>query len=123
LEYAILTPMKEHGHEGKDGFWSARHYLFTAKFPTYYKQPQKVWGRFHSSEEEYHASQDEEIIPIKVKKGKRTYVMMQPYVREPNLTLTVGIYDKPKQYADQDAVIGRTIGTPKLEGFKEGTGG
>jgi hypothetical protein len=95
--------MKEHEHEGKDDFWSARHYLFTAKFPTYYTQPQKVWGRFHTSEEQYHASPDEEIIPIKEKKGKRTYVMMQPYVREPNLTLTIGLYDKPKQYADQEA--------------------
>ena len=71
--------MKEHEQEGKDDFWSARHYLFTAKkFPTYYKQLQKVWGRFHTSEEQYHASQDEEIIPIKEKKGKRTYIMMQP---------------------------------------------
>jgi hypothetical protein len=89
--------MKEHEHEEKDDFWSARHYLFTAKFPTYYTQPQKVWGRFHTSEEQYTDSRDE-IIPIKEKKGKRTYVMMQPYVREPNLTLTIGLYDKPKQY-------------------------
>jgi hypothetical protein len=111
--------MKEHEQEGKDDFWSARHYLFTAKFPTYYTQPQKVWGRFHTSEEQFHAPLDEEIIPIKEKKGKRTYVMMQPYVREPNITLTIGLYDKPKQYADQDAAIERTIDAPKLEGFKE----
>src|ERR687891_2646211 len=52
------------------------------------------------------------------KKGKRTYVMMQPYVREPNLTLTIGLYNKPKQYADQNSAIGEVIGS-KREGFKE----
>jgi hypothetical protein len=109
--------MKEHEKEGKDDFWYARHYLFTAKFPTYYTQPQKVWGRFHTSEEQHEASRDE-IIPIKEKKGKRTYVMMQPYVREPNITLTIGLYDKPKQYADQESPIGKVIGS-KHEGFKE----
>jgi hypothetical protein len=83
LGYAILAGMKKGEHEPmstpvEDDFWTARHYLFTAKFPTYYTQPQKVWGRFHTSEEQYHASLDEEIIPIKEKKGKRTYIMMQP---------------------------------------------
>jgi hypothetical protein len=92
--------------------------FFTAHFPTYYTKPQKVWGRFHTSEEQYHASLDEEIIPIKEKKGKRTYVMMQPYVREPNLTLTIGLYDKPKQYADQESPIGEVLGS-RHEGFKE----
>ena len=110
--------MKEHEREGKDDFWTERTPLFTAQFPTYYTKPQKVWGRFHTSEEQYHASLDEEIIPIKEKKGKRTYVMMQPYVHEPNLTFTIGLYDKPKQYADQDSSIGEVIGS-KREGFKE----
>jgi hypothetical protein len=97
--------------------WYAHHYLFTAQFPTYYTKPQKVWGRFHTSVEQYTDSK-KEIIPIKEKKGKRTYVMMQPYVHEPNLTFTIGLYDKPKQYADQDSSIGEVIGS-KHEGFKE----
>jgi hypothetical protein len=87
--------MKEHEQEGRDDFWTERIALLTAQFPTYYTQPQKVWGRFHTSEEQYTDSR-EEVIPIKEKKGKRTYIMMQPYVREPNLTLTIGLYDKPK---------------------------
>ena len=61
----------------------------------------------------------DEIIPISEKKGKRTYVMMHPYVLEPKLTLTVGLYPKPKVYADQDEVRGKTIGQPKHEGFRE----
>jgi hypothetical protein len=100
--------MKEHEQEGKDGFWTERAPLFTAQFPTYYTNPQKVWGRFHTSEEQYNAS-SHEIIPIKEKKGQRTYVMMQPYVREPNLTLTVGIYNQPKKYHRVDIIPVRSI--------------
>jgi hypothetical protein len=110
--------VKKHEQEGKDDFWSARHYLFTAKLSTYYKQPQKVWGRFHTSEEEYFGTASE-IIPLEHKKGKKTYIMMQPYILEPKLTLTIGLYEKPKQYADQEDVIGKTIGTPQHEGFRE----
>ena len=113
-----MSAMKEHEQEGKDDFWTERLPFFTAHFPTYYTKPQKVWGRFHTSEEQYRASLDEEIIPINEKKGKRTYVMMQPYVREPNITLTIGLYDKPKQYADQDSAIGEVIGS-RHEGFKK----
>ena len=61
-EYARLTTMKEHEQEGKDDFWKERTPLLTAQFPTYYTEPQKVWGRFHTSEERYRASPDEEII-------------------------------------------------------------
>ena len=102
----------------EDDFWSARIPLFTAQFPTYYTKPQKVWGRFHTSEEQFSDS-SHEIIPIKEIKGKRTYVMMQPYVLEPKLTFTVGFYKNPKHYADQGDVIGKTLGQPKHEGFKE----
>jgi hypothetical protein len=80
--------------------------------------PKKVWGRFHISEEQFSASKHE-IIPIKEKAGKRSYVMMQPYVLEPILTLSVGLFNKPKDYADQDSAIGKTIGQPKQEGFRE----
>ena len=118
MEYAILTAMREHEHEGKDDFWKERIPLLTAQFPTYYSEPQKVWGRFHTSEEQYSASLDEEIIPIKEKKGQRTYVMMQPFVLEPKLTLTVGIYNQPKKYHDQESPIGEVIGSSH-EGFKE----
>ena len=95
----------------EDDFWTERLPFFTTQFPTYYRKPQQVHGRFHTSEEQYEASRLE-IIPISEKKGTRTYVMMHPYVVEPKLTLTVGLYDKPKQYADQESPIGEVIGTP-----------
>src|SRR5918912_2402780 len=53
------------------------------------------------------------------REGKRTYVMMQPYVVEPKLTLMVGLYTNPKHYADQESPIGETLGTPHVEGFRE----
>jgi len=102
----------------EDDFWTEHIELFTAQFPSYYTKPQKVRGRFHTSEEKYSAS-THEIIPISEKRGTRTYVMMQPYVLEPKLTITVGLYPKPKHYADQDAEIGKTISQPKHEGFRE----
>ncbi len=102
----------------EDDYWTERIQLFTAQFPSYYTKPQKVWSRFHISEERFTASKHE-IIPITEKGGKRTYVMMQPYVLEPILTMTVGLYNTPKHYADQDSAVGKTIGQPKQEGFRE----
>ena len=77
-----------------------------------------VWGRFHTSEERYFGSASE-LIRLKHKTGIQTYIMMQPYVLEPILTLSVGLYNKPKQYADQESAIGQTIGQPKVEGVRE----
>ena len=62
----------------EDDFWTERLPFFTAQFPTYYRQPQQVHGRFHTSEERYEASLPGEIIPLSAKKGSRTYVMMHP---------------------------------------------
>ena len=35
------------------------------------------------------------------------------------MTITVGLYSKPKQFADQESAIGKTIGQPNHEGFRE----
>jgi hypothetical protein len=37
----------------EDDFWTERQLFFTAQFPTYYRKPQQVHGRFHTSEEQY----------------------------------------------------------------------
>jgi hypothetical protein len=101
-----------------DDFWTEHLPFFIARFPTYYTKPQKVWGRFHTSDEQYESSRYE-IIPISEKKGPRTYVMMQPYVREPKLTLTVALYTQPKHFADQESPIGEVIDTPQVQGFRD----
>jgi hypothetical protein len=46
------------------------------------------------------------------------YIMMHPYVLAPNLTFTVGLYPKPKQYHDQESTIGEVIAS-NHEGFRE----
>ena len=47
----------------RDDFWTERLPLFTAQFPAYYTKPQKVYGRFHVSEESYLGSSSEIIPP------------------------------------------------------------
>ena len=44
--------------------------------------------------------------------------MMHLYVLAPKLTFTVGLYTKPKHYADQESPIGEVIGSHH-EGFRE----
>jgi hypothetical protein len=99
-------------------FWTEHIPLFTAQLPTYYREPQQLHGRFHISEKQY-TSARHEIIPLTEKSGRRTYVKMQPYVRKPKLTMTIGVYDTPKHYADQDSAIGKVIGAPRQQGFRE----
>ncbi len=36
---------------------------------------------------------------------------MKPYVLEPQMFMTVGLYPKPKHYADQDEAIGEVLKT------------
>ena len=101
----------------EDDFWTERLPFFTAQFPSYYRKPQQVHGRVHASNERYFDG-SHEIFPLTHRHGQRIYVMMQPYVLEPKLTLTVGLYSKPKKYADQDSPIGEVIGS-NHEGFRE----
>jgi hypothetical protein len=101
----------------EDEFWTEHIQLLTAQFPTYYVKPQKVWGRFHSSEEQYFDG-SHEIVPLEHRRGQRTYVMMQPYVLEQKLTFTVGLYNTPKKYHDQESPIGEVLDS-NHEGFHE----
>ena len=50
--------------------------------------------------------------------GIRTYVMMHPYILEPELFMTVGMYPKPKRYADQDEAIGEVLST-QVKGMRQ----
>jgi hypothetical protein len=102
----------------EDDYWTEHQQLLTAQFPTYYRKPQKVRGKFHARDERYFDS-TRDIIPLMHRSGQRTYIMMHPYVLEQVLTMTVGLYNKPKHYADQDSAIGKTIGQPKQEGFRQ----
>src|SRR4029434_8566495 len=101
----------------EDDFWTERLPFFTAQFPTYYRVPQQVHSRFHASDERYFDG-SHEIIPLTQRRGHRTYVMMHPYVLEPKFALTIGLYNQPRHYADQESPIGEVIGS-NYEGFRE----
>jgi hypothetical protein len=103
-----------------DDFWTQDIPLFDGVFHYYHDKPRPVRGKIHISEEPYRLdSFEQDIRPIETLKGTRTYVMLHPYVFEPILTLTVGLYNKPKQYADMGESIGETLGQPKQEGVRE----
>jgi hypothetical protein len=103
-----------------DDFWTHDIKLFEGVFGSYRNQPRPVRGKIHTSDEPYRLdSFEQDIRPIAMLKGTRTDVMLHPYVFEPILTLTVGLYKKPKQVADMGEAIGETLGTPKQEGVRE----
>jgi hypothetical protein len=96
-----------------DDYWTHDIPLFVGTFPYYRNDPRMVQGRIHVSEEKFRYDR-REIIPLTMKPGtagKRSYVMMQPYVLEPQVFMTMGMYPKPKQYADQDEAIGEVLST------------
>src|ERR671938_1842111 len=103
-----------------DEFWTHRQELFTGTFRYFRDQPKPVCGRFHLSEERY--SEYREIVPLEHRRGIRTYVMFHPYVLVPNMTMTVGLYPKPKEYADMEPAIGEVLSSDKEEEREEQIG-
>jgi len=96
-----------------DDFWTHDAPLFVGTFPYYRNDPRMVQARLHVSDEKFRYG-NHEIILLTMKPGetgKRTYVMMHPYIVEPELFMTVGMYPKPKHYADQDDAIGEVLST------------
>ena len=103
-----------------DDFWTEHTRLFDGTFAYFDRSGQQktpVWGKYHVSEENYFDA-THELVPLTAAQGKRVYVMLHPYVLQPKLIMTVGLYKKPKPYADQDSAIGKTLGT-RQEGMQE----
>src|SRR5713226_3862477 len=112
----LLWPMKKQTTD--DDFWTDDVALFKGTFRRNGKKPQPVRGKVHVSDERY-SHVNPEIVPISNPgKGQRTYVMLNPYVFEPNIFLTVGLYKTPKRFADQSEAIGETISS-RSEGVRE----
>ena len=55
-------------------------------------EPSPVRLRLHVSEEPDHASNREELVPLAHRAGSRAYVHAKPYVSEPDITLSVGLF-------------------------------
>jgi hypothetical protein len=103
-----------------DDFWTHDTPLFVGTFPYYRNDPRMVQARLHVSDEKFRYGKHE-IVPLTMKlgdTGKRTYVMMHPYILEPELFMTVGMYPKPKHYADQDEAIGEVLST-QVKGMRQ----
>ncbi|SRR6266702_6655347 len=96
--------------EHKDDYWTHDIPLFVGKFPYYRNDPRMVQGKIHVSEERYSRGY-KEIFPLSETPGTRQYVNMHPYVLEPEMFMTVGMYLKPKHYADQDEAVGEVLST------------
>ena len=109
-----------------DEFWTHRQELFTGTFRYYRNRPKQVYGRFHLSEEQYEqdrfSSLSAEIVPLTHRRGTRTYVMFHPYVLVPNMTLTIGLYPKPKEYADMEPSIGEVLSSDMKDEREEQIG-
>jgi hypothetical protein len=103
-----------------DDFWTHDTPMFVGKFPYYRNEPRMVQARLHVSDEKFRYEKHE-IIPLNMKSGdsgKRTYVMMHPYILEPELFMTVGLYPKPKHYSDQDDSVGEVLST-QVKGMRQ----
>jgi hypothetical protein len=62
-----------------------------------------LWGEQHSLRLKLHHSEErfsrtDELIPLSVKRGTRTYFQAKPYILEPDIRLTVGFYPIPEPY-------------------------
>ena len=99
----------------QDTYWQEDVSLFTGMFPYYRNTPKQVRAKIHTSKEQY--SGLTEIVPIEPHRGERVYVMLHPYVEEPNIILTMGLHP-PKHYEDSQTTIGKVQGAT-VQGFRQ----
>lgn len=105
----------------ENSIWPFTTHLFTAPFDfsDRGRTPVDVRARYSVETKPYtRHERDTEIVQLKHLKGMQTYYHIQPYVLTPRITFTVGLYDKPREYADQEPAVGHVIGSQK-EGYDE----
>jgi hypothetical protein len=102
----------------EDDFWTHDIPLYTARFPYYRNEPRMVQGKIHLSQEQIYTGIVSEIVPLKSKKGTRNYVTLHPYILESQMVINVGMYAKPKHYADQESAIGKVLSS-KVTGVRQ----
>src|SRR5690242_20391270 len=87
-------------------YWTDDISLCEASVRYFRHAPTTVRAKVHTHEEAYDASDiHEEIVPIKTKQGLRTYILLKPYVLEPEVTLTVGL----RSEATDDQAVGDVL--------------
>lgn len=111
--------IKEHGehyygqgdsNEEEEPFWQLDEAIGEGWF---FGENEKTTIRLkvHISSERYHrAGELDEILSLQAKSGTRIYVMANPYILEPDYTLSVGLYPQPAQ----EGTIGEVTGFADL---------
>jgi hypothetical protein len=89
--------------------------LFSGQFRYFGPNRVDVRGKAHTEQEQYRKGDvNQEITPISITQGERTYVHLRPYVQIPDLRITVGLYKRPSE----TGAIGEVIGGGEV-GHKE----
>jgi hypothetical protein len=76
-----------------DSYWTIDTSLFDGSFRYFGREAVLVRGKVHTEQERYRPSDvNQEITPVGVKEGVRTYLHLRPFVLMPDITLTIGLY-------------------------------
>jgi len=87
-------------------YWTLDTSLFEGTFKYFGEEPVLVRGLIHFEAERYSASDvNQEVTPISVRKGTRTYIHIRPFVLIPDVTLTIGLYRDMRP----DGAIGEVV--------------
>ena len=78
-------------------YWTLDTSLFTGTFRYFGEDPVSVRSKVHTEQERYTRSDvNQEITPIAVTQGRRTYLHLRPFVLIPDIVLTIGLYQQPQ---------------------------
>ena len=90
-----------------DPYWTLDTSLFEGTFRYFGKELVQVRGKAHTEQERYRKSDiNQEITPIAITQGERTYLHMKPFVLIPDIILTVGLYPAPRPGGEIGEVLG-----------------
>ena len=90
-----------------DPYWTLDTSLFEGQFHYFGKEPVLVRGKAHIESENYRPSDiNQEITPIAITRGTRTYVHLKPFVLSPDIVMTIGLYPQ----AAPGGAIGEVVG-------------
>ncbi len=82
--------------EMHDSYWTVDTALFAGTFRYFGPDAVLVRGKVHFEQESYRRSDvNQEITPIGIKEGERTYLHLRPFVLIPDIILTIGLYPEP----------------------------
>jgi hypothetical protein len=103
----------------EDAFWTHDTLLFEASFKYYRDKKQLVRGKIHLAGEQYNFNSFGHSLErsyLNNPKGQRMYMLMHPYVVQPNIVMSMVV--QPKHYADAGDILGKTIDSARVEGFQ-----